>query len=171
MKIREVASTAGSFSAEWDRKVTVSKDLAGKDRGPFEETIPIFSRWNWINRWQNSWRQSLVTQGTSQIPPTELPGDVAYRKAVLCNIMVTQWAGWPENYEFDSHRSFVIARRPTQRLTQSTNGGSFHQDTAAWIAKENHSPAHSTEVKNAWSYASTPPYLLVAWRLSKHRVT
>ena len=29
----------------------------------------------------------------------------------------------------------------------------------------------STEVKKAWSFASTLPYLLVAWRLSKHKVT
>ena len=29
----------------------------------------------------------------------------------------------------------------------------------------------STEVNKAWSFASTPPYLLVTWRLSKHRVT
>jgi hypothetical protein len=32
-----------------------------------------------------------------------------------------------------------------------------------------HSPPSSAEVKNAWSYTSTPPYVFTAWRLTKHR--
>jgi hypothetical protein len=31
------------------------------------------------------------------------------------------------------------------------------------------SPASSAEVKNAWSYTSTPQYVFVAWCLVKHR--
>jgi hypothetical protein len=32
-----------------------------------------------------------------------------------------------------------------------------------------HSPPSSTEVKNAWSYTSTPPYVFMAWCFVKHR--
>jgi hypothetical protein len=32
-----------------------------------------------------------------------------------------------------------------------------------------HSPPSSTEVKNAWSYTSTPLYVFMTWRLVKHR--
>jgi hypothetical protein len=46
MKIRDVTSAADSFSVELDRKATISKDLAGNDRGPFEEIIPTLSRRN-----------------------------------------------------------------------------------------------------------------------------
>jgi hypothetical protein len=32
-----------------------------------------------------------------------------------------------------------------------------------------HSPPSSVEVKNAWSYTSTPQYIFMAWCLVKHR--
>jgi hypothetical protein len=32
-----------------------------------------------------------------------------------------------------------------------------------------HSPPFSAEVKYAWSYASTPQYVFIAWCLDKHR--
>jgi hypothetical protein len=32
-----------------------------------------------------------------------------------------------------------------------------------------HSPPSSAEVKNAWSYTSTPTYVLTTWYLVKHR--
>jgi hypothetical protein len=32
-----------------------------------------------------------------------------------------------------------------------------------------HSPPSSTEVKYAWSYTSTPPYVFMSWCLIKHR--
>jgi hypothetical protein len=32
-----------------------------------------------------------------------------------------------------------------------------------------HSPPSSAEVKNAWSYTSTPHYIFMAWCLVKHR--
>jgi hypothetical protein len=32
-----------------------------------------------------------------------------------------------------------------------------------------HSPPSSVEVKNAWSYTSTPQYVFMAWCLVKHR--
>jgi hypothetical protein len=33
-----------------------------------------------------------------------------------------------------------------------------------------HSPLSSAEVRNAWSYASTPPYAFIAWCLVKHKI-
>jgi hypothetical protein len=32
-----------------------------------------------------------------------------------------------------------------------------------------HSPPSNAEVKNAWSYTSTPQYVFMAWCLAKHR--
>jgi hypothetical protein len=32
-----------------------------------------------------------------------------------------------------------------------------------------HSPPPSAKVNNAWSYASIPPYIFMAWYLVKHR--
>jgi hypothetical protein len=32
-----------------------------------------------------------------------------------------------------------------------------------------HSPSSNAEVKNAWSYTFTPPYIIMAWCLVKHR--
>jgi hypothetical protein len=34
----------------------------------------------------------------------------------------------------------------------------------------NHLPPCSAEVKNVWSYASTPPYVFMAWCLVKYKV-
>jgi hypothetical protein len=34
-----------------------------------------------------------------------------------------------------------------------------------------HSPPSSAELKNAWSYTSTPQYVFIAWCLVKHRST
>jgi hypothetical protein len=33
-----------------------------------------------------------------------------------------------------------------------------------------HSPPSSAQVKNAWSYTSTPQYIFMAWCLIKHRI-
>jgi hypothetical protein len=35
--------------------------------------------------------------------------------------------------------------------------------------KADYSPPPSAEVKNAWSYTSTPQYVFMAWCLVKHR--
>jgi hypothetical protein len=35
--------------------------------------------------------------------------------------------------------------------------------------KADHSPSSSAEVKNAWSYTSTPHYVFMGWCLVKHR--
>jgi hypothetical protein len=39
-----------------------------------------------------------------------------------------------------------------------------------WLGCEaDHSPPSSTEVKNVWSYTSTPQYVFMVWCLVKHR--
>jgi hypothetical protein len=35
--------------------------------------------------------------------------------------------------------------------------------------KADHSPPSSAQVKNVWSYTSTPQYVLMAWSFVKHR--
>jgi len=37
------------------------------------------------------------------------------------------------------------------------------------MRQANHSPLSISEVKNAWIYTSTPPYVLMSWYLVKHR--
>jgi hypothetical protein len=46
--------------------------------------------------------------------------------------------------------------------------GSFPGGKAAGCEGD-HSPPSSAEVKNAWSYTSTSPYVFIAWCLVKHR--
>jgi hypothetical protein len=36
--------------------------------------------------------------------------------------------------------------------------------------EDNHSPLSRVEVKNAWSYTSTPPYVFMVWCLVKHKM-
>jgi hypothetical protein len=37
------------------------------------------------------------------------------------------------------------------------------------VHEADHSPPSGAEVKNAWSYTSTPQYVLMEWYLVKHR--
>jgi hypothetical protein len=41
----------------------------------------------------------------------------------------------------------------------------------SFICETNHSPPSSVEVKNEWSYTSTPQYVFMAWYFVKHRHT
>jgi len=47
-------------------------------------------------------------------------------------------------------------------------GGSFRRVKRAGNETD-HSPPPSAEVKTAWSYNSTPPYVFIAWYLVEHR--
>jgi hypothetical protein len=52
--------------------------------------------------------------------------------------------------------------------------GEFKSGTVSLGVKQlryeaDHLPPSSAEVKNAWSYTSTPPYVFMAWCLVKHR--
>jgi hypothetical protein len=39
-----------------------------------------------------------------------------------------------------------------------------------WLGhKADHSPSSSAEVKNVWSYTSTPPFVFMVWHLVKSR--
>jgi hypothetical protein len=46
--------------------------------------------------------------------------------------------------------------------------GSFPGGKRPW-READYSPPSSAEVKNAWSYTSTPQYVFMAWCLVKHR--
>jgi len=47
-------------------------------------------------------------------------------------------------------------------------GDSFTRGKAT-EREADYSPPRSTEFKNAWSYISTPPYVLMEWYVDKHR--
>jgi hypothetical protein len=67
---------------------------------------------------------------------------------------------------------FVTASRPVlvpiQPPIQRVPGA-----LSLWVKKPereaDHSPPSSAEVKNTWSYTSTPPYAFTDWCLVKHR--
>jgi hypothetical protein len=44
----------------------------------------------------------------------------------------------------------------------------FSQEVKAAGRETDHSPPSSAEIKNAWSYTSTPPYVFIVWCLIKH---
>jgi hypothetical protein len=78
---------------------------------------------------------------------------------------------------FDSQRGLEIclfntasrtAMGPTQPPTQWVAGALSLG--VKWPGREaDHSPPSSAEIKNAWSYTSTPQYVFMAWYLVKHR--
>jgi hypothetical protein len=49
------------------------------------------------------------------------------------------------------------------------SGGVFPRRVKTSGREADHSPPSSVEVKNPWSYTSTPPHVLIAWYLVKHR--
>jgi hypothetical protein len=79
--------------------------------------------------------------------------------------------------EFDSRRGrdfflFDKASRPTLGLTQPPIQwipGVVFSRVKRPVRKANHSFPSSAEVKNAWSYSCTLPYIFIAWGLVKHR--
>jgi len=46
---------------------------------------------------------------------------------------------------------------------------SYLMDTGGPFSREGGSKASTDEVKNVWTYTSTPPYIFMARRLVKHR--
>jgi hypothetical protein len=92
---------------------------------------------------------------------------------------IQHWAtGWTIGViEFDSRRGlgiflFFTASRtalgPTQPPIQWVPGA-LSLGVKRPGREADHSPPSSAEVKNAWSYTSTPPYAFMAWCLVKHR--
>jgi hypothetical protein len=79
-----------------------------------------------------------------------------------------QWAGRPE---FDSQQRqgiflFATAFRPSLGSTQppiQCVPGNVSPAVKQPKREADHSLLSSAEVKNAWSYTSTPPYVFTAW--------
>jgi hypothetical protein len=63
---------------------------------------------------------------------------------------------------------YIMALWPTQPPTQWIPGA-LSLGVKRPGGEANHSPPSSAEVKNAWSYTSTPQYVFMAWCLVKHR--
>jgi hypothetical protein len=62
----------------------------------------------------------------------------------------------------------ITALDPTQPRIQWVPG--ILSLGVKWPGREaDYSPPSSAEVKNAWSYTSTPQYVFMAWCLVKHR--
>jgi len=85
--------------------------------------------------------------------------------------------GWMTGVQFPAGAMlgcflFAITSRPVLRLTQPP---------IQWVPRPltpvikrpgcdvDHSPPSGAEVKNAWSYTSTPQYFFMVWCLVKHR--
>jgi hypothetical protein len=66
---------------------------------------------------------------------------------------------------------FIAASGPalghTERPVQWVSGA-VSPDVKRPRREADHSPASTAEVKNAWSYTSTPPYVFMAWYLVKY---
>jgi hypothetical protein len=71
-------------------------------------------------------------------------------------------AGWPG---FDSWlgQGYFLTQPPIQWIP-----GAFVLGVRRPGHEADHSPPPSVEVRNAWSYTSTPPYVFMTWYLVKH---
>jgi hypothetical protein len=64
---------------------------------------------------------------------------------------------------------FATASKPALGTTQSSMGNGDPLPSLKQSGREtDHSPPSSAEVKNTWSYTSTPPYVFMSWYLVKH---
>jgi hypothetical protein len=63
-----------------------------------------------------------------------------------------------------SRRALGFAQPPMQCVPESLS-----LEVKRPGCEADHSPSSSAEVKNAWSYTSTPRYVFMAWCLAKHR--
>jgi hypothetical protein len=66
--------------------------------------------------------------------------------------------------------------RHSVQTDSGTNPATYPVDTQGTFpggegkaVEDDHSSPTNPEVKNAWSYTSTPPYIFMAWSLVKHR--
>jgi hypothetical protein len=77
---------------------------------------------------------------------------------------VGDWISIPEK-----GRDFTLCHH-----IQTSSGSlsvSYQMGTEGFLTRDkaDHSPPFSVEVKNAWSYISTPPYVFMVWCLIKHQ--
>jgi hypothetical protein len=91
---------------------------------------------------------------------------------------------WATGYGLDDRGSTVRFPAGTENFSlyhRIQNGSGAHPDSYPMANRAlslkikrpgreaYHSPPSSAEVKNAWSYTSTPQYACMAWCLVKHR--
>jgi hypothetical protein len=79
-------------------------------------------------------------------------------------------AGGPGLDTTQGHFSFDTVSRPALGPTQppiQRIPGAFSPEVNRLGREADRSPPSSTEVKNAWSYNSTPIYIFMAWCLVK----
>jgi hypothetical protein len=92
----------------------------------------------------------------------------AWRETVKGTNTVSIPAGWSVvrvptgSGNFSLHHRVVPALGPTQYPIQWAPGTHFLVIMRAW-READHSPPPSAEIKNAWSYTSTPQYAFMAW--------
>jgi hypothetical protein len=115
-----------------------------------------FKSWScglWPRRWCRQWD-----------PPKR-----RYSTAALQHGVTTQ-----KNSVYSLHSDFLFttASRPGLRPTQPPIQwvpGAFSLEVKRPGLEGDHSHPSSVEVKNAWSYTTTPPYIFMAWYFVKHR--
>jgi hypothetical protein len=66
---------------------------------------------------------------------------------------------------FTMSRTALVSTQPPIHWVPGALSLGVHQPGC----EADHSPPPSAEVKNAWSYTSTPQYIFMAWCLIKHR--
>jgi hypothetical protein len=83
-------------------------------------------------------------------------------------------AGWPSFNSRQVQGLFLfttvsrLTSEPTQPLIQSVPR-TLHPGAKRSGREGGHSPPSGAEVRTAWSYTSTPPYVCMAWYFVKHR--
>jgi hypothetical protein len=116
---------------------------------------------------ENLWQPNLtIHRSFSSTSPRQGLG-------LVSQYMTRLLAWWPG---FDSRQSriflFDTTSRPTLGSTQSPiQWVPVVLPGVRWLRHEaHHSPPSSADVKNAWSYTFTPPYVCMAWCLLKYQV-
>jgi hypothetical protein len=85
--------------------------------------------------------------------------------------------GWTTEVPFPEEiRKGFFPLRHRVKTDSGTHPASYSRDIEAVtpglrrpVREPDRSPPSNAEVKNAWSYALTPPYVLMVWYLIKHR--
>jgi hypothetical protein len=81
-------------------------------------------------------------------------------------IVTKLWARWPgfDSQETQSRPALGPTQPRIQRVPVALS------PRLKWPEREaDHSPPSSADIKNAWSYTSTPPHVFTAWCVMKHR--
>jgi hypothetical protein len=81
--------------------------------------------------------------------------------------------GWTAEVQFLARHDFSLHHN--NQAVFFTHPASYPMVTGALFSgvkqlgcEANHSPPSSANVKNLWSYTSTPPYVCIEWCLGKH---